>query len=548
MTSKGNPASGVTRRGRRAALLAALAGVAASSARAQLPNSLAADRARLLEFTRADSGWRSSWDTLPRWTHTLRFDARAAAVSLFVVDPSAQLTWNSEIPFSLNDGPMWAGRGPNVSVGAGVGARTPVRDAMLQVVVAPTLAYSRNAPVPIIPATFAGRSAYSSPFHGPDASIDLPQRFGDRYLLRVDPGRSQISVTRRDLGLSLTATNEIWGPGIRNQLIMSANAPGIPRLEFATLRPIRTRIGSIDVRVLTGALTESLFFDTLSYNDYRSISGAFLTLVPAFDSTLSFGIARSVYRPVRSPVGGTFGHALDVLTIWEHVSAETDSAGIPRQRADQILAAFARWRFPSAGFELYAEGARLDLPSSLTDVFVAPQYSAGYTIGFQWAQARGRARFIRLQTELTYLEQSRVYPGKPLPEFYTGRRSPQGYTQRGQVVGAAIGPGASSQWVALDHLAPTWEYGGFLGRIRWENDALYRTQVPTLFKHDVTVLAGLRGARRTPVADFTVQASLGYRYNYLFQNGFANYGGLGTVDEHNVSISLSATPRGTWLR
>jgi hypothetical protein len=203
----------------------------------------------------------------------------------------------------------------------------------------------------------------------------------------------------------------------------------------------------------------------------------------------------------------------------------------------------ARWVFPGAGLELYADWAHADLPQSADELFLAGQLEAAYTFGFQWAQRRGPSHTLRLQTEFTDLEQSRVYPGRLTPDFYSGRGSPQGYTERGQLIGAGIGPGASAQWTAVDRFAPRWQIGGFVGRVRWDNDAMYRQVGATFWKHDFTLLSGLRAGWRASAADISAELTVARRYNYLFQNGYANAGGYRTVDVNNVTLAMVATRR-----
>lgn len=535
------------------AALVALHLIAAVPAAAQLPGSLAADRARLAEITRDSTvaAHRGAWllgDLIPALARPI---ARSGA-DFILLQPDFRVTWNSAIPFSLNDGGMWAGRGTSFTISGGVRADRSMKFGMLSLSVAPTIDYSQNLPYQIIPDGSAGRSGYASPFHrpGPLSSADTPIRFGDRHILRIDPGQTALAVQTGRILAGVTAESEVWGPGIRNQLIMSANAPGIPRIFLSTSGPMRTRIGSVRAKLVSGTLTESLFFDTDAGNNNRSLSGLLLELTPAFDSTLTFGFERIVYTPIgpyASPFTTTLARSFDALLRWEYIAPPGDENpdGTPHQKSDQISALFARWIFPESGFEVYGEWARLDLPRSLTEVLTAGHHTLGYTLGFQWAQPKRKGSYLRLQSEFTNLEQSRVFADRPPPDFYAGRVSPQGYTQRGQVIGAAIGPGGSSQWVALDYIAPTWQFGWYAGRIRWENDALYRQPIPSLFMHDVTVLTGLRGARRTRWTDISLDATFGYRFNYLFQNGIPNPGGYAfrTVDVRNFTISMAMTPR-----
>ena len=150
---------------------------------------------------------------------------------------------------------------------------------------------------------------------------------------------------------------------------------------------------------------------------------------------------------------------------------------------------------------------------------------------------------VRLQAELTALEQSIAIQGQaPPPDHYTGGATAQGYTQRGKVIGAAIGPGASSEWLAGDYVAPRWQAGLFIERVRWENDALYRQPNTNYYRHDVSLLAGARGAVRLARWDASATLTAGRRYNYLFQNALI-IPGARTVDITNYTLSFAIAPR-----
>jgi hypothetical protein len=138
-----------------------------------------------------------------------------------------------------------------------------------------------------------------------------------------------------------------------------------------------------------------------------------------------------------------------------------------------------------------------------------------------------------------------VFDNRPPPDFYTGRVAVQGYTQRGQLIGAATGPGSSSQWLAADYFTPLAQIGVFLGRTRTENDALYRLPDPRLTRHDVTIVSGLRGGYRWSAADLEGELTVGRRLNYLFQNDTFSPGEepLRAIDVQNVTFSLRIVPK-----
>ena len=128
-----------------------------------------------------------------------------------------------------------------------------------------------------------------------------------------------------------------------------------------------------------------------------------------------------------------------------------------------------------------------------------------------------------MQAEHTCLERSSTFRQKPVGTYYTSRAVVQGYTNRGQILGAAVGPGASSHWLAADYLRERWQLGIFGGRIRWENDALYTVPLPNPFirhwcMHDVSLFAGLRGAVSGPMGTLVVSVNRGKRFNTHFRN------------------------------
>jgi len=451
--------------------------------------------------------------------------------------PEVRAVWNSAIAYSLNDGVMWAGRGASVLVRAGVRARYgPV-----QIVFAPEFTYSQNLPFEVLPGREPGRSTYSSPWHIGAESADLPLRFGDQSLRIVGPGQSSITVFAGPVAVGASTENQWWGPGIRNALVMSDNAQGIPHLFLRTTRPVQTPLGPVEARWIIGGLTESLYFDTVASNNLRSLSGLVVTLQPGGSRGLTLGIARTVYGEAGS-AGVVLGRLFDVVTRFERLAnpGEADSTN----RRDQLISLFGRWVFPESHFEIYAEWARMELPHSLRDLLIAPQHTQGYTLGLQWARpVGGDDRFVRLQAELTDVEQSIAYTNQPTPpDYYTGRATVQGYTQRGKVIGAAIGPGGSSEWLAGDYIAPAWQAGLFLGRIRWEDNAMYRQPRATWLSHDVSLVVGARGAVRLARWDVCAEASIARRINYLFQNGVNILGGR-TIDITNATLGFALSPR-----
>ena len=461
--------------------------------------------------------------------------ADTGAARLRAVAPVVRVAYNSALPFGLNDGAAWAGRGTSALVRAGAA----VRVGRVRLVIAPELAVAHNEPFALIPLERAGRSPYASPFYAGRASIDLPTRFGDRRYARLSAGQSTLAVRLGGAEVGASAENAWWGPGQWNALLLGPGAEGFPHLFARTARPLRTPLGDVEARALAGVLSPSLYLDDGPLDTQRAFSGVAATLRPARLPDLTLGVARTVVTSIDRDAK-FLGHAADALTVWDPTPD-----GDARPRGDQLTGAFARWLFPEERAEIYGEWARSGVPRSVRELLLVPQDGRAFTIGGRVLRPLGSgARQLRLQLELTDTEQSIALRDRPQPApFYTGLATREGYTHRGQLLGAAIGPGGSSQWLAADHVTARTSLGLVLGRIRWNNDALYARQDANFLRHDVSTLLGGRATVRTGVADLRGEATWARRYNYLFQNGLANPGGRRTVDVTNLTFVLAVEPR-----
>ncbi|PYO94567.1 MAG: hypothetical protein DMD62_04815 [Gemmatimonadetes bacterium] len=411
--------------------------------------------------------------------------------------------YNTTLPFSLNDGAMWAGRGWNQMLRLGVGLRWR----HVTLVLAPALVSAENLAYPL-PADSVqlprppGRSSYSTPWHVGAYSIDLPLRFGTRGFTGLDAGQSTLAADLGPVTMGVSSANAWWGPGIRNAIVLSNNAPGIWRA-FVNVTGKR-----VSARWFLGGLFESPYFDSTSTDDARAMSALAITWAPRFAPNLTLGAARAVYAPLSawSDIGK---HAFDV------------ARGNGARQRNQIFSLFGRWVFPADGFAVHAEWARSQLPRSVRELLISPNHTLGYTMGLEWARPLGAAgAAFRMQAEVTDLEKSPAYRNLPEETWYTGDAAPQGYTQRGQVIGAAIGPAASTQWLAWDYVAPRWRAGLFVGRIRWDDDALFLTPGAADEKrllHDVSVFGGARAATQSPLGLIEATLTAGRRLNLFYE-------------------------------
>ena len=470
--------------------------------------------------------------------------SRGHAIGFGIIAPQLLLVTNSAMPFSQNYGALWAGRGASTRALFGIRLET----SHARVIIAPEYVNSANKDwilrhdfyAPPLP---DDRSQYDLPYYVGNFTIDQPMRFGDKPIRRVDPGQSTALVSAGSFELGASTENEWWGPGLRNAIVLSNNAPGFPHLFFRTGRPLNTRLGALELRWLVGGLKESNFFDTVANNNTRSISAISAVLQPKSNPNLSIGVARSVYATAK--------RWNQIPWRWFDVFARTSPSenhigDSTRTLRDHFYSLFARWVLPDNGLEVNVEWARLRFPRSLRDALIAPNHTQAYTIGAQWRSPAWRGGSFRLQTEITDQEQSATFRDGPLDSWYTSRRVIQGYTNRGEMLGASIGPGASTQWLAIDYLKPAWRIGAFGGRIRWNEDVHSNFGFPDYASYcnfDVSIYPGVRAAARGRFGALTADLTLQNRLNAFFQNA----GGCPfdrKLDIRNNTLSISYSPFG----
>lgn len=464
-----------------------------------------------------------------------------------IVFPQLTFIANSTLPFGQNDGALWAGKGANARVLGGFTATLgPVR-----LVAIPEFAYSANNRLSINPTDerFAkplppNRSRFSSPFNVYPYSIDMPYRFGDQSRSKVVGGQSSLTVSAGPVQIGGATENEWWGPAIRNPIVMSDNAAGFPHAFLRTRRPLNTFLGQIEGRWIVGGLKESDFFNADITDDVRSLSALALTWKRNAASGLTLGATRSVFAPVDG-YSEVAGSTFDVFTNTGHPNAKPDGDLTIIAGPDQIFSLFARWALPRYGFESYVEWGRSELPVSPRDFLEQPNHTRGYTAGLQWVRSLSSENSrLRMQAELTNVEQSTSYRFRPGGSFYTSRATPQGYTNEGQLVGAGLGPGSSGQWLAGDYLTGGWLFGVNVGRIRFNNDAFFKQSYATRCGHDVTVYPGIRASYANSFFRLAADFSAASRYNTFFQNKASCESGGEGSDRSNRYLAITLTTFG----
>jgi hypothetical protein len=238
---------------------------------------------------------------------------------------------------------------------------------------------------------------------------------------------------------------------------------------------------------------------------------------------------------------------LEVLHNTGHPTngAPYDSTLYPGGR-DQIYSLFARWVLPASGAEVYGEWGRLDFPRNLRDLLVQPNRGAAYTLGLQWTrQAFTPTGRFHFRFENTSLEQSLAQRERFAGVWYTSRRVLEGFSNDGQVLGAAVGPGSSGQTLEMNFLAQRGYFGLDFGRTRYNEDVHQASPMLDYLRwcsHDVALQWGLHGAFSTRLGTVSARSLYQNRLNAWFQGGHGCPRSDGMVDIRNNNLSITFSP------
>ena len=382
-------------------------------------------------------------------------------------DPELKSYWRSARPGGSNDGAVWQGRGLTTAFTGGVFLKFRNFSASIR----PVVIYNQNSDFGLSPyPTPSGRSEYAWPF----GNLDQPQRSGDAPFWTFDPGPSFIRADAWGWAAGISNQNLWWGPARQNAILMSNNAPGFPHLFLGTGRPKDIGIGKLETKLFWGKLLESDYFDRVDYNNERYITGLILAYSPEFVPGLTVGGGRIFYETI--PPEGI--PPADLLKVFEgFLKKRFRSAGNEggNDLSDQILSFYGRWAFPESGFEVYGEWSRTDHSWDLRDFLSEPEHTRAYTVGLQKTFGLSHGRILALNAELTQLEAGKTSLFRAAGSYYLHHRSIQGYTHRGQLLGAGIGPGSNSQHLSGEYYFEKGRLSLWVRRVVYNNDFLYRS-------------------------------------------------------------------------
>lgn len=408
----------------------------------------AAERPTLNYRTLSDSEWQVTnenhlWKDNNLGTKRTLYESDTTETNWFTagIDRSVKLklygpewfnSYNTKAPYGQNDGALWQGKGYNTSLT--VGARLEAFG--FEATFKPQVSWSQNREFDYMPGVYG--SEYSYFWKG---NIDLVQRYGDSSFWTFDWGDTEIRYSWNNFTVGFGFQSPWLGPAFLNPMLGSNNAGTYPKFDIGLRKTeiympyTKWYLGEIEGRAWLGYLTESDYFDNDSTNDHRQLTG--------------FSVA---YSPSILP---EFTISINKISLarWDEKSAKyLNPLYDSNEVEDQKVSFGADLLFPTVGFEVYGE---LGIDDSNARGFANPFHTAIYTVGakkelsffrrFQKFNIRPEIIFEWSNFEMSQDFQLQWnYMG-----YYSHSLIAQGYTQRGQILGAGSGYFGNSQYIAL---------------------------------------------------------------------------------------------------
>lgn len=417
-----------------------------------------------------------------KWTAKRQAGFEEANFRLELMPVVTRTRFNGHHPYGWSDGPMVPAKGLQQFFSAGVYLKAGI----LEMQFMPELVYAQN-----------------KPFQNPPVrprDIDLPERMGQDEYFRLFPGQSFVRLHLGPVAMGYSTENLWYGPGLRNSIVLTNNAPGFRHFSLMTNRPVHTPVGTFEAHMAAGRLHRSGFIWPLRYADgvWPPVAG---DVVPdTINGTKPYGYTNTMalaWQPKWLPglfLGATRAvqakgdpdNFLDYFKILYLSARGENLTNLPPDaqvlNRNQLASVFFRYLFKESGAEIYMEIGREDFWYDFQDLLTRLQYSTAYNFGFR--------KILSLQKKNHWLETSAEYtkvqapfgnmvsPGTSGYSFYT-HGALKGWTHLGQVLGAGIGPGSNMMTFGIRRGWGQRSLGLHFERVAYNEDLFY-TSIPYL--------------------------------------------------------------------
>ena len=343
-------------------------------------------------------------------------------------------SYNTAAPYGQNDGALWQGKGYNTALTGGV----RLEGYGFELTFKPQISFMQNLEFDYIPGVYGDTHSYNWV-----GNVDLVQRYGDTSFWNYDWGDSEIRWTWHALTFGFGNQSPWLGPAELNPMLGSNNAASYTKFDAGlrklnvTIPKINLDLGNIEGRIWVGKLQESDYFDKDPNNNNRMLVAMTASYEPSLVPGLTIGLNRIFLTYWRTE---NFKYILRLFTL-----SKSNALASSGNDEDQKFSLFAQWIFPQVGFKFYGEFGRDDFSTSEN---TNPYHTAIYTVGAQQSIPLPFGLQSELLLEWNNFEMSQDFQLQwPYMGYYAHGFVKQGYTNKGQILGAGSGYFGNSQFV-----------------------------------------------------------------------------------------------------
>ena len=364
-----------------------------------------------------------------------------------------KIQWVQDHPYNWNDGAMIPAKGFQQFFRAGVVATW--KNVELQI--APEWISAQNR-------SFEQLSEGLDQVHWRDYYrfynfIELPQKMGDAQYRKVWWGQSALRWKVKNWQASLSTENKWWGPSERNALFLSTTAAGFAHVSFQNQQPLQTKWGGWNVEWITGTPINGGWTPPDIYKTFRAnplyvpkpnrdrlITGLNVNFTPKAIPNLVVGFEQMYMQ-----------YSSDMLRIQDYIPIKSPISRWPDDdpRKPILLTGFYfNYKMPASKASIYSEWGWNLQQTTLRNWIIQPDKGFAGTIGVKKEMTLNTSSYLELIGEMTQLQlltRAEQYTTDVPPSWYLGSSVRQGFTTDGQLIGAGVGPGGSSQMVELNY-------------------------------------------------------------------------------------------------
>jgi hypothetical protein len=392
---------------------------------------------------------------------------------------------NSNLPYSFNDGNFYQARGFQERLSVGLSLRYKWLDVRFQ----PEYLKVENKELEQFQG-YSGDGNWWPRYYLMTANnIDNFPISTNNTIYDYNNGQSRIGIRNNYFAFGISNENIWWGPGFRNSLIFTNNAPGFKHSYLSIPKPINIGIGFLEFYALNGILENTKYsnpdneimggiwpdgIDIKNSSD-RLISAFNITLQPKFSKNLFLGLtyANQFYKDEIEKNG----------TIHEIFSNNNINMS--------FSSFYLKFYLPEDHAEIYGEFGQQSPSTKIPNIF-SDTNRVAFIIGVRKLTPINNNYYLSLGFEFAKLAladprqifiKDNIFGRPQINSWYTSSSIKQGYTNQAQLLGASIGPGSNSQSfnISLNSTKKNHKIGLFAERVIHDADFYHYVYVTGAF-------------------------------------------------------------------